>query len=118
MRDSKFVITTETRSFCLDLPKDVGIKLKHKIDSYIGHNELLAEHIVKTEVKQLFPNTSIKTIFMNMGNSKTNKPHTFELNLSQRLDLRSLNKHIALQSLSIYYILKNVIQQYKSNKSK
>ena len=36
MRDSKFVITTEPRSFCFGLPKDVGIQLKHKIDSIIG----------------------------------------------------------------------------------
>ena len=30
---------------------------------------------------------------MNMENIKTNEPHIFALNLSQRLDLRSLNNH-------------------------
>ena len=45
----------------------------------------------------------METIFMNTENSKTNDPHKFVLNLSQRLDLRSLNKHIALKNLSIYY---------------
>ena len=38
----------------------------------------------------------MNTIFMNTENNRTNKPHKFVLNLSQRLDLRSLNKHVAL----------------------
>ena len=50
--------------------------------------------------------------------SKTNEPHTFFLNLSQKLDLRSSNKHIALQNLSIYYTWKNIGKQYKNNKHK
>ena len=33
---------------------------------------------------------------MNTENSKTNTPHKFVLNLLQRLDLRSSNKHVAL----------------------
>ena len=41
---------------------------------------------------------------MNTKNSKTNETHKFVLNLSQRLDLdlKSSNKHVALQHLSIY----------------
>ena len=31
----------------------------------------------------------METIIMNMENSKTNKPHKFVLNLSQRVDVRS-----------------------------
>ena len=31
-------------------------------------------------------------------------------------DLRSLNKHVALQNLSIYYMLNNSRQKYKNNK--
>ena len=38
---------------------------------------------------------------MNTENSKTNEPHKFILNLSQRLDLRSSDKHVALQNLCI-----------------
>ena len=45
-------------------------------------------------------------IFMNSENSKTNERHKFILNLFQRLDLRSINKHIPLQNLSIYYTWK------------
>ena len=40
----------------------------------------------------------METIFMNTENSKTNGPHKFVLNLSQRLELRSLDKHVALQN--------------------
>ena len=39
----------------------------------------------------------METIFMNKQNSKTNEPHKFFLNLSQRLDLKSADKHVALQ---------------------
>ena len=42
------------------------------------------------------------TIFMNMGNSKTNEPHKLIHNLTQRIDLRSSNKHVALQNVFIY----------------
>ena len=46
----------------------------------------------------------METILMNTKNSKTNEPHKFVLNLSQRLDLRSSDKHVALRNLTIYYI--------------
>ena len=49
----------------------------------------------------------METIFWNMGNSKASEPHTFVLNLSWKLDLRSSNKHAALQNLSICYTCKN-----------
>ena len=45
---------------------------------------------------------------MNTENSKTNKPHKFVLNLSQRCHLRSSNKLVALQSLSVYFTSKNI----------
>ena len=47
---------------------------------------------------------------MNTENSKTIEPHEFALNLSQRLDLRSSNKHGLLQNLPIYYPWKNITQ--------
>ena len=42
----------------------------------------------------------------------------FLLYLSQRLDLISSDKHVALQTSSIYYTLKNIRKQYKNNKLK
>ena len=60
----------------------------------------------------------METIFMNTGNIKTDEPHKFVLNLSQRLDLRNSNKRVALQNLSIYYTLENIRKQYKNNRLK
>ena len=61
------------------------------------------------------PNISMEAVFMNTENSKTNEQHKFVLNLSQRLDLGSSSKHVALQNLSISYTWKNVRQQCKNN---
>ena len=41
---------------------------------------------------------------MNTENSKTDEPHRFKLNLTDKLNLKNLNKNIA--NLSIYYTLK------------
>ena len=60
----------------------------------------------------------METILVTTENSKTNKQHKFILNLSQRLDLRSSDKHIALQKLSIHFSWKNIKHQFKSNKLK
>ena len=38
----------------------------------------------------------METIFINMENSKMNEPHKIVFNLSQRLDLRSPDKHAPL----------------------
>ena len=50
----------------------------------------------------------METIFMNTENSKANEPHQVILKLSQRLDLSSSNKHVALQNLSIYNVERQV----------
>ena len=60
----------------------------------------------------------MEMIFRNTENSKTNEPHEFALNVSLRLDLRNLNKQVALQNISVYYNRKNNRQRYKSNKLK
>ena len=58
----------------------------------------------------------METISMNTENSKMNGLHKFVLNLSERVDLRSSNKHVAIQNLSIYYTWKNIRKQYKNYK--
>ena len=63
---------------------------------YHKHNELLAENKIKVEIRKLLLNISMETIFMNTVNIKTNEPHKFVLNLSQRLDSRSSNKRFVL----------------------
>ena len=55
---------------------------------------------------------------MNTENSKKNEPHKFFLKFSQRLDLRSSDKHVVLQNLSIYYTWKNIRKHHKNNKLK
>ena len=60
----------------------------------------------------------MEAIFMNMENSKTNEPHKCILNLSQRSDLKSVDKHDAPQNLCIYYTSKNMRKQYKGKKLK
>ena len=55
---------------------------------------------------------------MNTVISKTSEPHKFVLNLSQRLGLRSSDKHVARQNLPVHYMWKNIRKQCKNNKLK
>ena len=43
------------------------------------------------------------TIFMNPENSRTSKYHVLILKFTDKLDLRSGEKRVALTNLSIYY---------------
>ena len=45
--ESLLVITTESKTFHFDVPKDAGINFKHNTYSLIKHNELLAQHKIK-----------------------------------------------------------------------
>ena len=53
---------------------------------------------------------------MNTESSKTNEPHRFKLDLTDKLNLKNPNKNMALANLSIYYTWKNI--KHKNNKSK
>ena len=44
------------------------------------------------------------------------QPHKFHLNSTKTLDLRSSNKHVALQT--IFYTEKNMGKKYRNNKLK
>ena len=48
----------------------------------------------------------METIFMNTENSKTNEPHKFVLNLSQRLDLRSSNTCCSSKCIYLLHVEK------------
>ena len=92
--------------FGFDCPKDVDKNLIHEAE-FIISNGSLAENKIKMGSKNYFPNISMETLFgnnMNMQISKMNESHKFVLNLSERLDLRNSNKHVALQNL--YYTWK------------
>ena len=56
------------------------------------------------------------TIFMNSENSKTSEYNVLVLKLTDKLDLRSGQKTVALSNLSIYYTWKNVKSSYNNNK--
>ena len=55
---------------------------------------------------------------MNTENSKTSEPHRFKLDLTDKLNLKNLNKNMALANLSIYYTWKNIKSKYNNNKFK
>ena len=107
-------LTAEPKTFDFDLPKGVGINLKHQIYFIIKHNDLLAEHQQKARLGNYCANMSMETIFINIESSKTNELQKFVLNLSQRLNLKSLNKHVSHQSLSIFLHL----EKYKTTVQK
>ena len=91
--------------------------LKHEAEFIIKFNEFLAENKIKNEIEQLLSKYKHgNDIHEHDIHKQKNESHKYALNLSQRLDLRSSNKHVALQNLSIYYTRENIIQQYKNNK--
>ena len=55
---------------------------------------------------------------MRTENSKTNEPHRFKLDLTDKLNLKNPNKNMALANLSIYYTWKNIKSEYNNNKFK
>ena len=44
------------------------------------------------------------TTFISSENSKTSDPHRLLVNLSDKINLKRSDKHVALLNLSIYYI--------------
>ena len=60
----------------------------------------------------------METIFMNTENRKTSKPHRFKLDLTDKRNLKNLNKNMAFANLSIYYTWKNIKSEYNNNKFK
>ena len=55
---------------------------------------------------------------MNIENSKTNEPHRFKLDLTDKLNLKNPSKNIALANLSTYYTWKNFKSKYNNSKFK
>ena len=48
----------------------------------------------------------MKIISMNTENNNTNEPYEFVLHLSQKLDLRSSNKYVAIQPIYLLHVEK------------
>ena len=51
----------------------------------------------------------METIFMNMENSKTSEQHKFVVNVPQRLDLRSSDRHVILLFKTCLFITREKI---------
>ena len=58
------------------------------------------------------------TIFINSKNSEKSDPHRLLLNLTDKLNLKKIDKYVALSNLSIYEIWKKINKSYKNNKLK
>ena len=58
------------------------------------------------------------TIFRNSNNSKTSDLHRILLDLTDKINLRSSDKYVALSNLSIYYTWKKIKKSCKNNKFK
>ena len=119
--EENMIVTRDSKTFCCDFdwPKDVGENLRHEIEFIIKSNESLSENKIKNKIEQLFLKYKHGDNIHEHGKQKTNEPHKYVLNLSQRiLDLKSSDKHDALQNLSIYYTWKNIRKQCKNNKLK
>ena len=56
----------------------------------------------------------MESIFINTENSKTSEPHIFKLDLTDKLNLKNLNKNMALANVSIYYNWKNIKSKYNN----
>ena len=57
----------------------------------------------------------MRTIFMNIEDSKTNNSQRFRYCFIEKRNLKNTNKSIALVNLSIYYTQNNTKSAYKNN---
>ena len=55
---------------------------------------------------------------MNAVNRKTNESNKCIYQFTDKLNLKNLNKNMALANLSIYYTMKNIKSEYNNNKLK
>ena len=58
------------------------------------------------------------TLFINSENSKASNSYKLLLTLSDKVDLKSIGKYVALSNLSICDTWKNFKKSYKNNKFK
>ena len=94
------------------------ILFSYKLYAHI--NILILIFIIIITITVIIKGTHYKmeTIFMNTENSKTNEPHRFRLDLTDKLNLKNPNKNMALVNLSIYKTWKNIKTEYNNNKLK
>ena len=81
-------ITINPIIISFDLSNDFSNNIKNKIDYKVKRSKFLAKHAIKKKkLDKYYPNIIMETVFMNTENSKINEPHTFVINMSQKLDV-------------------------------
>ena len=96
IKDNKLVIITEPETVYFDFLENNNNNLKPETDFIVEQKEFLTVLTAKARLFSYCPNIILETISMKTENSKTVGPHECVLNLPQRLDLRCLNKHVAI----------------------
>ena len=96
IKDNKLVIITEPETVYFDFLENNNNNLKPETDFIVEQKKFLAVLTTKARLFSYCPNIILETISMKTENSKTVGPNECVLNLPQRLDLRCLNKHVAI----------------------
>ena len=78
----------------------------------------ITKKVYNNIIKSIQERIKIDTIYMNSESSRTPKPHTLILKLTNNLDFRIGKNVIVLSNLSIYYTWKNIKSSYNNNKFK
>ena len=81
-----------------------------------GNNSETLKNEIRDEYGEYYLKTEI--ILMNTENTKTNESNKFFYEFTNKLNLKNLNKNIALANLIIYYTWKNIKSAYSNNKFK
>ena len=78
----------------------------------------ITKKIYNNIIKSIKVQYKMDTIFMNSKNSRTSEYHVLVLKPTEKLDVKTGQKRLALLNLSIYYPWKNIKSSYKKNKLK
>ena len=106
MMEQNMVVIRDPKTFwfSFEWPKDVDENLKDEIEFIINSNKSVAENKKKNnEIKQIFLKYKHGNNIHEHRKQKNEWTIYIVLKLRQILELGSLNKHVALQNVSIYY---------------
>ena len=88
----------------------------HQITYFLYQEKEVPKKVYNNIINSIKVSYKIDTILMNSENSKTTNPYGLLLNLSEKTNLKTRDKYVALSNLSIYNTWKNIKKLYKNNK--